>query len=162
MNELEEQSGGNEHFGWLPAGDGYFGWLPQQDGCFTSIPLLPPVFRPNFTSVPRIVDLRLLILKSNPPQLLIRSTGEVTSTGWTTVILVPRFNSSNPPSDRNYEFTMIACPPLPGDPVNHMLSEITASTVLRPIPEGLRSVTVIASENQVTKVLLEDSEEMPL
>ena len=100
MNDSAASTRGDGHFGGLPAGDWYFGWFPQQDGCFTAIPSFGnPVFRPNFVRVPAVVEVRLLFLRSNPPQLLIRATAEVPAAGWHTPISVSYTHLTLPTSD---------------------------------------------------------------
>lgn len=160
MNDSAASTRGDGHFGWLPAGDGYFGWLPQQDGCFTAIPSFGnPVFRPNFVRVPAVVEVRLLFLRSNPPQLLIRATAEVPTAGWHTPILIPNFSPDAPTADGTYSFSMIACPPSGPDVTLPVVSKIQASTVLRPLPNDLQCVMVSGMTNSITKCLESDAEE---
>jgi len=92
-----------------------------------------------------IDEVRIDILKSNPPQLLVSVKGYVTREGWTNPVLMPLFNKFHEPGDGVYEFNFIATPPVGCSP--QVITPITAGFLFPTIPADLKKVVVYSTTN---------------
>ena len=91
-----------------------------------------------------VEEVRLAILKSNPPQLSIFARGTVRTGGWTNPELVEVIYIV-PPADGIYEYEFVATPPT--GPATEALTPIEAETVRHSIPPELKGVRVKAETN---------------
>lgn len=94
-----------------------------------------------------VLDVKLAIKKSNPPNLFIVAHGEVTTTGWSNGQLIP-YVYITPPKDGIYEFDFVADPPTGIS--GQMISPINAECVWPDFPSDLNGVKVYASTNSIT------------
>ena len=101
---------------------------------------------PNKVKVLEVKDVRLTVYRSIPPKLLIEADGIVPTTGYTDPELI-EYIYKQPPPDGIYDFDFVATPPQGGSA--DVLSPISASYLLVPIPKGLKGVKVHASWNSV-------------
>jgi len=97
-----------------------------------------------------VKDVRLSILKSNPPQLSISATGTVPTPGWSNAELVP-FRYIDPPFDGIYDFTFMAIRPTEIEP--QVITSIEAGYVMGPIADTLKGVRVHAKDNNIVVML---------
>lgn len=94
-------------------------------------------------------DIRISMIKRNPPILQVIAHGMAPDTDWTNALLIPQFGPGRMPADGNYRFEFRATPPLRRSlPV---LTPVTASFVFFPIPADLRHITVVATSNEMTE-----------
>lgn len=95
-------------------------------------------------------EIKLQILKSNPPILYIVVYGTVNSSGWKNPQLVP-YVYINPPEDGIYEFDFVAEPP--SGMVLHVMMPVIAQGHWQDFPKELKGVKIYASSNQKTELL---------
>ncbi len=98
----------------------------------------------NLKVIPRIKEVKVSILKPNPPILQIEALGEVNSGGWTQGTLLP-YVYIVPPKDGIYEFDFVALAPT--GPATRALEDIEASYDWRDFPKDLKGVRVHGAEN---------------
>ncbi len=91
-------------------------------------------------------EIKLDILKSNPPKLSITSKGKTRTTGWRDGQLMPRFNLSHPALNGVYEFDFIA--QIPTGITLQILTPISANYTLSKIPSDLKKIIVYAEINK--------------
>ena len=82
-----------------------------------------------------ISDVRLSILESQPPQLVITVAGNVSTPGWAAATLVP-VEYVSPPEDGIYEFSFYATPPV--KPEAPDITPIEVTHRLNPLPDNLK------------------------
>jgi hypothetical protein len=105
-----------------------------------------------------IVDVRVVLLKSNPPQLVVDVIGKVNSSGWRNARLEPRFYIGGHPADGVQDFDFIADPPT--DIVMWVISPVRASvTIQGGLPPSYRGIRVHSATNSIEKALHEDKVE---
>jgi hypothetical protein len=90
----------------------------------------------------------IAFLKKLPPGLVVTAQGFTTSTGWTNPRLEPRIYVT-PPADRIQEFDFVA--DRPTGIVLWMLTKITGSGILDPLPAWACGVRIIASTNSAER-----------
>ncbi|HYR23046.1 MAG TPA: hypothetical protein VEP30_09020 [Chthoniobacterales bacterium] len=83
-------------------------------------------------------------IKTNPPQLKIEAEGKTNTGGWTNPRLVERVYIV-PPADGMWEYDFVATPP--SGISTQVITPISAHTVRRDIPPGMKGVRVHASKN---------------
>ncbi|WP_430967354.1 hypothetical protein [Spongiimicrobium sp. 2-473A-2-J] len=99
------------------------------------------------TKVLKVLEIELLIQEINPPNLVIKVKGEVTSGGWTNARLVPYIYIA-PPVDGIYEFDFVA--DAPGGIITQPIASIDAKPYTwEAFPEELKGVKVYASSNNL-------------
>ncbi len=76
---------------------------------------------------------------------MVTATGTAKTTGWIDPRLVP---VTNQPAGSDYELEFVARPPFGANTV--ILTPITATFTIRPLPSNVRSVTVLSINNQKT------------
>jgi hypothetical protein len=91
-----------------------------------------------------IKAVRITAYRSVPPKLLIEADATVPTSGYSEPELV-EYVYVHPPADGIYELDFIAKPPSGGSA--DVISPISASHVMVPMPDGLRGVKVYASRN---------------
>jgi hypothetical protein len=104
-------------------------------------------------------EVRLTLLKSNPPSLVITSTGRTTSSGWSNGRL-SRYVYIVPPADGIQEFDFVATPPAATNVVLPVLTPITAEVSIAAFDEAnfwgpgkpLLGVRVYAATNAKTSL----------
>jgi len=107
---------------------------------------LMPLARPLIYEVSDITN--LVLLKTDPPILLIEACGWASSTGWENPGLVARVNVT-PPADGILEFDFVASRPTGIDmPV---LTRISGQTSVADLPDWVRGVRVLAETNAVER-----------
>jgi hypothetical protein len=94
--------------------------------------------------VMQVDSVSVSFIKTNPPQLKIEATGKVNSGGWTKPELKERIHIV-PPIDGMYEYDFVATPP--SGPATQPILSISAETVRRDVPKGMKGVTVFAAKN---------------
>ena len=101
---------------------------------------------PSSTSqlISEVTDVKLALLKSNPPQLSITARGNASTPGWTKPELKP-FVYVAPPQDGIYDFNFEAVPPT--GPVPAVMTPIEATYILNPLPSTLKGVRIHATNN---------------
>lgn len=92
-----------------------------------------------------VSNVRLAVMKGIPSQLLITTTGKVSSSGWEKPALAA-FQYIQPPSDGIYDFTFVAVPPA-GTSLQ-VISDISSVYHMNPIPIGLKGVRIRAKNNE--------------
>ena len=97
-----------------------------------------------------VSDLKLAIVKTNPPQLSICATATVPSPGWSSAELVP-FMYIDPPLDGVYDFTFMAIRPTDISP--QVVTSIKAEYVMSPLSKSVKGVRVHAKSNNITVLL---------
>lgn len=109
-----------------------------------------------FDKVYSVDEVRLDILESNPPQLVINARGQVNSTGWTDGHLVP-VQYVQPPPDGIWDVTFVARPP--DGVVLWVFQPIQAAPLhWGPFdPKELKGIRVTAETNEIVK-RLDDSD----
>lgn len=99
----------------------------------------------------QVLKIELSIQEINPPNLVINTKGEVTSSGWGNGVLIPYIYIA-PPADGIYEFDFVADPP--SGIVPQVISPIDAERfVWKGFPSELKGVKVYASSNSLTEKL---------
>ncbi len=98
--------------------------------------------------ISRIVEVRLSLIKSKPPSLLISAVGAVPTTGWSSAELSP-YVYITPPQDGYWEFDFVAR--APSGPAAEVITPIGAAYVWTKLPAGLKGIRVYASENKIEK-----------
>lgn len=97
------------------------------------------------TKVLKVLEIELSIQEINPPNLVIKAKGEVTTGGWSNGRLIP-FVYVMPPADGIYEFDFVA--DSPEEIVPQVITAINAEPfVWKGFPEELEGVKVYASSN---------------
>jgi hypothetical protein len=109
-----------------------------------------PSEKPTPQKIAEVTDVKLAILKSNPPQLSISAKGNVSSSGWTNPELTP-FEYVQPPPDGIYDFTFQAVPPT--GPAATVMTPVEATYTLNPIPNTLKGVRIHAAQNSKEAML---------
>lgn len=93
----------------------------------------------------RVDDVKLDILKSNPPQLSVTAKGKTRTSGWKDGQLIPRFSHASPPTNGIYEFDFVATMPtgisLP------VLTPIIGNYIFQAIPANLTKIIVHSETN---------------
>ncbi len=97
-----------------------------------------------------VTEVRLSTLESFPPQLQIRASGIVPTSGWSQPQLMPHVHIQ-PPPDGIYDFDFVAEPP--EGIVPQVISVIHASYVMTNFADTLKGVRVHASLNSKTTLL---------
>ena len=96
-----------------------------------------------------VLDVRLAIEKSNPPNIFIVAR-EVNTTGWSDGQLVP-FTYTTPPDDGIYEFDFVAKPP--SGIFGQMISPINSEYVWHNFPNDVKGIRIYASRNSISSDL---------
>ena len=98
-----------------------------------------------------VAKVDLVLLKIQPPHLVINSTGFVTTSGWTNGRLEPRFYIQFP-ADGIQDFDFVADPPEGIE--SQVISPITAKPIewVSP-PSALKGVRVHAQSNEIEGLL---------
>lgn len=91
-----------------------------------------------------VKSVELLLLESFPPQLQITAVGTVPNPGYHNPRLVP---VEAVPSDGIYEYEFVADPP--DGMVIQVITKVTATTVIRDIPDDFKGVRILASTNEM-------------
>ena len=102
----------------------------------------PAVTRVNFS---RVATVKTVSVHRVAGGLEVTATGTAKSTGWTDPRLMP---VKNYPLGLDYQLEFVARPPFGANPV--ILTPITASFTIRPLPAHISSVTVLSVNNQRT------------
>lgn len=97
-----------------------------------------------------VTDIKLNILKTNPPQLRIMAKGKVTSSGWSNPQLI-QFNYIQPPPDGIYDFDFVATRPT--GIVLTVISDVRTSYVVAPLPKDLKGVRIHSKRNNKVAML---------
>lgn len=87
---------------------------PGQDRRVIPLEAMDEPAPPN-VRVPRILKIEHAILKSNPPTLVVKVTGQVNTAGWTEAKLTRRVYVQ-PPADGIWEYDLFATPPAANPP----------------------------------------------
>jgi hypothetical protein len=99
--------------------------------------------------VNRIDSVKLEILKTNPPTLLITVTGQNLNSNYTSIRLEP-FIYVHPPLDGIWEFSMIGeVPPI----TDQLITDVGAEYSWRDFPKELKGVKVYGQTNSKTAML---------
>jgi len=104
----------------------------------------------NKVKVYEIKDVRLTKYRSVPPKLLIEVDAIVPTPGYSDAELF-EFIYVQPPPDGIYEFDCYATPP--SGPAVEVLTPISASYLMEPMPAELKGVKVYASNNDKVALL---------
>ncbi|MCM0147412.1 hypothetical protein KCN56_02365 [Photobacterium galatheae] len=107
------------------------------------------------TKLFQVSDIKMVLLKSNPPQLEVTVYGDTTTSGWKNVRLNP-FVYVITPMDGIYEFDFVAVPP--EGPAAQVITPVEASYTILSVPNELKGIRVYALSNQMEK-LLSDSDQ---
>jgi hypothetical protein len=97
--------------------------------------------------VTEIVDLDVVLSKSNPPVVGMKALGQVPTTGWTDPELAARIYVT-PPADGVQEFDFMATPP--SGPAGEMISHLAAEASFVK-PDWCKGVRVYAQTNKAEK-----------
>ena len=97
--------------------------------------------------VMRVTEVKVQILKKNPPILVVTAKGVVPTGGWTNIKL-SRVVYVNPPAGGIQGFEFIGTPP--SGPVTQVLTKVSASAQIPRIPRWLKGVRVRAARNSKT------------
>ena len=98
-----------------------------------------------------VLDVSIVILKTNPATLAVRAIGQVNSGGWTNGRLEPRIYIQFPP-DGIQDFDFVADPPT--GPSTTVLSYISSAPLHWPgFPPNLKGVRVHAATNALEAML---------
>ncbi len=108
----------------------------------------------NKVKVYEIKNVRLTRYRSVPPKLLIEVDATVLTAGYSDPQLF-EFIYVQPPPDGIYEFDFYATPP--SGPAARVVSPISATYLLEPMPEELNGVKVYASNNDKVALINESS-----
>jgi hypothetical protein len=100
------------------------------------------IVQPSSQLILEVMDIRLRILESFPPQIHVTVTGAVPSKGWSSPQLIPYTYVQFPPDDI-YDYDFVAVPPR--DVAAQALTRITAT--LQGLPQDVRGIRVHASLN---------------
>ena len=98
-----------------------------------------------------VACVRIALLKSSPPQLVITSSGFVSTAGWKNGRLNPRFYIMFP-KDGIQEFDFVA------DPPEEMASMVISAITAKPIewdspPSNLKGIRVHSQSNAIEEVI---------
>jgi hypothetical protein len=139
-----------------PAGAGLFYRVLMLTGVAQAV--IPPEIAIAQTpkSILEVTEVRLLVLKSFPPQLQIAASGTVPTSGWSNPQLVP-YNYVQAPPDGIYDFDFVATPPQ--DIVTEVITPIRAQYTWPTFPQELVGVRIHSSTN--SKVALLNSQVSP-
>jgi hypothetical protein len=94
-----------------------------------------------------VVDVRVSLLKSNPPSVSIDVLGKVSSTGWTNARLEPRFYAGGSPADGIQDFDCVA--DAPDGMVLWVITPIKASLLLQGFPDSIKGVRIHSEVNSL-------------
>ncbi len=79
--------------------------------------------------------------------LVISAKGMVSTGGWTHPQLLPLQTFA--PEVGIQSYTFVATPPAPDEMVVQMITEVTATTTINPVPDDLREIKVMAEGGEV-------------
>jgi hypothetical protein len=96
-----------------------------------------------------VVDVRVKILKSFPPQTVIDAWGKVPSTGWTNPRFEPRFYIGGTPPDGILDFDFVA--DAPTGLVLWVITPIRSSLNIGQLPESIKGVRIHSATNRLEK-----------
>jgi len=99
-----------------------------------------------------VKDVKLSLIKTNPPKLSIIAHGSVETTGYTDPELI-KVTYVMPPMDGLQGFNFCAKPPQGGGSVLPVITPITATFEMSEIPKWLKGVRVTAKTNAVEEKL---------
>lgn len=94
-----------------------------------------------------VTSVSFALTKSLPPGLIVHATGKVSSSGWSNGRLVP-YVYLVPPQDGIWDFDFIAT--RPERIALTVISPISASEFIEPMPSWCRGVRVHAGSNEMT------------
>lgn len=94
-----------------------------------------------------VTSVSFALTKSLPPGLIVHATGKVSSSGWSNGRLVPYVYLA-PPQDGIWDFDFIAT--RPERIALTVISPISASEFIEPMPSWCRGVRVRAGSNEMT------------
>jgi hypothetical protein len=97
-----------------------------------------------------IIEVRLAVLESFPPQLQISASGTAPTQGWSNPRLKPHVHVQAP-SDGIYSFDFVADPP--EGAAAQVTSPIEVTDIWENLPEGVKGVRIHASQNLKTALL---------
>ncbi len=104
----------------------------------------------NKSKVYDVKNIKLSVLKSNPPKLSIVAQGSVPSGGWSDPGLIPYIYIQAPP-DGIYDFDFVATPP--DGPATQAFADIKVSHTLETFPNSLKGVRIHTSQNKLVSLL---------
>lgn len=98
----------------------------------------------------KIIDVRVMLLKSNPPHLFIDATGTVNSTGWTNPKLQIRLYAGGSSPDGFQDFDFVA--DSPSGITNFVITPIrTTLTIEGGLPSNCKGIRVHSATNNIEK-----------
>lgn len=97
-----------------------------------------------------VVEVKLAVLESFPPNLRILASGTVPTGGWTNPRLEP-FIFIQPPPNGIYDFDFVADPP--EGSATQVITPIEVAHLWENLPEGAKGVRVHAAQNSKTALL---------
>ena len=103
--------------------------------------------------VMEIVDVKVLILKSHPPQIVVDAWAKVPSSGWKNPRLEPRFYIGGTPPDDIQDFDFVA--DVPTGMVLWVITPIRVSLNIGQLPTSIQGVRVHSATNKIEKKLTE-------
>lgn len=105
------------------------------------------------TKILDVTNVQLAIEKTNPPNLVILASGNVTTGGWSNGQLIP-YVYVQPPADGIWEFDFVADPPGPNVVVTQVITPIDSEPYRwEAYPIDLKGVRVHSSTNSFTRIL---------
>lgn len=102
----------------------------------------------------QVVDVRVSVLESFPPKLLIVASGTVTSTGWSNSQLIP-YLYFVPPADGIYDFDFVA--EAPTDIVNPVIIPIVIPFVWNDFTEEVKGIRIHGSSGEPLIRMVDES-----
>jgi hypothetical protein len=107
--------------------------------------LLKLIWRVKMSRIMDVQSVQAVIVKTNPPGLVVSASGEVATAGWTNIRLEPFFYIM-PPADGIWDLDFSGDPPTGF--VAQVVLPVSASITL-PVPKWLKGVRVHAAQNQI-------------
>lgn len=121
-------------------------------GCEGTANAPEPDGRPENPNQPQLVysveDVQVLMNRKMPPGIVIVAKGQVRTGGWSDAELKPLQTFA--PEGDTMSFTLVAKPPAPDMMVIQAIQPIEARLAIDPLPEGLKTIRVMAETGEKT------------